>query len=128
MRHLQSRHTFNPVHEQWQLTACNLTGLQFVSRCDLDGVGPNVSVTHPCIVRYKLGDGNYLFRLLIPGKLSTYKYVRLFSTTWQGWMIGHHISGEYPSIADHIRGTSMERNGTWGTDIELLTASHMFNP
>ena len=31
-RSVRSRRTFNPVHEQWQRTACNLAGLQFVSR------------------------------------------------------------------------------------------------
>ena len=42
-------------------------------------------------------------------------------------MIGHHIIGEYSSIVEYIRGTNMDRNGTWGTDIELMTASHMLN-
>ena len=42
-------------------------------------------------------------------------------------MIGHHISGEYSSVVKYIRGTNMDRNGTWGTDIELMTASHMLN-
>ena len=42
-------------------------------------------------------------------------------------MIGHHISGEYSSVVEYIRGTNMDRNGTWGTDIELRTASHMLN-
>ena len=40
-------------------------------------------------------------------------------------MIGHHIT-EYSSIVDY-RGTNMDRNCTWGTDIEVLTASHMLN-
>jgi hypothetical protein len=42
-------------------------------------------------------------------------------------MIGHHNSGQYFSIVEYIRGTNMDRNGTWGTDIELITASHMLN-
>ena len=42
-------------------------------------------------------------------------------------MIGHHISGEYSSVVEYIRGTNMDRNGIWGTDIELMTASHMLN-
>jgi hypothetical protein len=42
-------------------------------------------------------------------------------------IIGHHISGQYSSVVEYIRGTNMVRNGTWGTDIELITASHMLN-
>ena len=42
-------------------------------------------------------------------------------------MIGHHISEQYSSVAEYIRGTNMDRNGTWGTDTELITASHMLN-
>ena len=41
-------------------------------------------------------------------------------------MIGHH-SEKYSSVADYIRGTNMDRNGTRGTDFELITASHMLN-
>ena len=63
-RSMRTRLTFNPVHEQWQHTACNLTGLRFVSRCDLDDGGPNVLLTRPCRVRHILGDGNCLFRSL----------------------------------------------------------------
>ena len=40
-------------------------------------------------------------------------------------MIGHHISVEYSSAVQYIRGTKTW--GTWGTDIELITASHMLN-
>ena len=40
-------------------------------------------------------------------------------------MIGQHIT-EYSTIEEYIRTTNMNRNGTWGSDIEI-TASHMLN-
>ena len=128
------RRTFNPVHEQWQRTACNLTGLQFVSRCDLEGGGPSVPLTRPHRVRHILGDGNCLFRSLsyiITGTEAQHLQVReaLLNhlVSIEDMMIGHHISGEYSSVVEYIRGANMDRNGTWGTDIELITASHMLN-
>ena len=127
------RRTFNPVHEQWQRTACNLTGLQFVSRCDLEGGGPSVPLTRPHRVRHILGDGNCLFRSLsyITGTEAQHLQVReaLLNhlVSIEDMMIGHHISGEYSSVVEYIRGTNMDRNGTWDTDIELITASHMLN-
>ena len=63
-RSMRIRRTFNPVHEQWQQTACNRTGLRFVSTCDLEGGGRNVPLTRPRRVRHILGDGNCLFRSL----------------------------------------------------------------
>ena len=132
-RPMQSRRTFNPVHEQWQRTACNLTGLQFVSRCDLHGGGPNVPLTRPRRVRHILGDGNCLFRSLsyiITGTEAQHLQVREALLNHlariEDMMIGHHI-GEYSSIVEYIRGTNMDRNGMWGTDIELITASHMLS-
>ena len=131
-RSMRTRRTFNPVHEQWQHTACNLTGLRFVSRCDLDDGGPNVLLTRPRRVRHILGDGNCLFRSLsyvITGTEAQHLQVReaLLNhlVSIEGMMIGHHISGEYSNVVEYIRGTNMDRNGTWGTDIELMTASHM---
>ena len=32
-----------------------------------------------------------------------------------------HISGEYSSVVEYVRGTNMDRNGTWGTDTELIS-------
>ena len=82
-RSMQSRRTFNPIHEQWQRTACNITGLQFVSRCDLDDSGPNVPLTRPHRVRHMAmaivsSDHSHTLSLVL--KLSTYKCVRLSST------------------------------------------------
>ena len=105
-----------------------------MSRCDLDGGGPSVPRTRPRRVRHILGDGNCLFRSLsyiITGTESQHLQVReaLLNhlVSIEDMMIGHHISREYSSVMEYIRGTNTDRNGTWDTDIELITASHMLN-
>ena len=40
--------------------------------------------------------------------------------TIEHWMIDCHISTEYSSVVEYIRGTNMDMDGTWGTDIEIL--------
>ena len=42
------------------------------------------------------------------------------------FMIGQHITN-YSTIEEYTRATNMNRNGTWGSDIEIMTASHMLN-
>ena len=85
-------------------------------------------------MKHILGDGSCLFRSLsyiITGTEAQHLQVRetLLShlVSIEDMMIGHHISGEYSSVVEYIRGTNMDWNGTWGTDIELMTTSHMLN-
>ena len=105
-----------------------------MSTCDLQGGGPNVPLTRPRRVRHILGDGNCFFcslSYIITGTEDQHLQVREVLLNHlariEDMMIGHHISGEYSSAIEYIRGTNMDRNGTWGTDIELITASHMLN-
>ena len=128
----QSR--FTPVDEHWQRTACHNLGLRFLRVCDRDEGGPNVPLTRPLRVKSIQSDGNCLFRSLsyiITGSESQHAQVREailhHLVHIEDFMIGHHISSEYFSAVDYIRGTDMDRDGTWGSDIEILTASHMLN-
>ena len=38
--------------------------------------------------------------------------------------LGHHVLN-YSSIQDYIAHTSMDRESAWGTDIEMLTVTHL---
>ena len=125
---------FCPIDEEWQRNACHTMGLEFVSRCDLDEGGPNVPLTRPRRVKSILGDGNCLFRsfsYVITGTERQHAQVREAILSHlrniEHWMIGHHISPEYSSVAQYIMGTRMDRNGIWATDIEILTLAHMLN-
>ena len=38
-----------------------------------------------------------------------------------------HFSDRGLSATAYIEGTDMDRNGTWGSDVEILTLAHMLN-
>ena len=72
-----------------------------------------------------LGDGSCLFCsffYLLTGSKEQYAQVREAVLNHllriEDFMVGHHII-EYSSIVEYIRGTNIDRNGTWGSDIEL---------
>ena len=39
------------------------------------------------------------------------------------WMLPH-FSHRYPSATEYVEGTNMDKNGTRGSDIEILTLAH----
>ena len=41
----------------------------------------------------------------------------------EGWMLPH-FSTPYSSATEYIDSSNMDRNGTWGTDTEILTSAH----
>ena len=42
-------------------------------------------------------------------------------------MLFHHLNSRYTSIDEYIHDTEMDRNFTWGTDVEMLTMAHLLN-
>ena len=44
------------------------------------------------------------------------------------FMLFHHLNLGYTSIDEYIHDTEMDRNFTWGTDIEILTMAHPLGP
>ena len=40
------------------------------------------------------------------------------------YFLGHHLTG-YDSVQSYITSTGMDIDGTWGTDIEMLSLAHM---
>ena len=42
------------------------------------------------------------------------------------FMLSHLIIG-HSSVSEYIQHTSMDQDGTWGTDIEIFTLSHFLN-
>ena len=40
------------------------------------------------------------------------------------YFLGHHLTG-HNSIQSYIASTGMDRDGTWGTDIEILSLAHL---
>ena len=81
-------------------------------------------------MRHVLGDGNCLFLSLLyiitgteAQHLQVHEALLNHLVSIEDMMIGHHINVEYSSVVECIRGTNMDRNGTWGTDTELINDS-----
>ena len=84
-----------------------------------------MSLTHPCRVRFIVGDRNC--SVPFPGTERQHVQVRRAILNHfcliEHWMLPH-FSHWYPSATEYIEGTHMDRNGTWGSDIEI---AHMLN-
>ena len=124
---------FHPIDEAWQRAACRRIGVNFVTKCDLGEGGPNVPLTHPRRCKPIRGDGNCLFRFfsyLITGTERQHAQVRQAILDHlrliERWMLPH-FSDRGLSATAYIEGTYMDRNGTWGSDVEILTLARMLN-
>ena len=42
------------------------------------------------------------------------------------FMLSHHIN-DHSSVSEYIKHTCMDQDGTWGTDIDILTLAHLLN-
>ena len=81
------------------------------------------------------GDGNCLFRALcyaITGpqrehfKLRTAVVAHLRSLSQSGadgYLIENYMPGE--TIEGHLTESNMDRNGSWGTDVEIIALAHL---
>ena len=84
-------------------------------------------MTRPCTTHSVKGDGNCLFRTLsfiITGSEEQHTLVReaILHHMLQiaHFMLSHHII-IHSSVSKYIQHTCMDQDGTWGTDIEILT-------
>ena len=124
---------FNPDNEEWQRNSCAIMGLQFVAASGLHMGGPEVTLTRPRTTHSIKGDGNCLFRTLsfiITGSEEQHTLVReaILHHMLQiaHFMLSHHINDHF-SVSEYIQHTCMDQDGTWGTDIEILTLAHLLN-
>ena len=123
---------FDPVTSDWQQRACQQLGLQYYAPTRVRPGGPNVPLTHPNM-RSIQGDGNCLFRALsyiITGYEEQHMAVRNaildHMVTIAHFLLSHHLLN-YDSIQTYIVASDMDKEYTWGTDIEMLTLSHLLN-
>ena len=126
---------FYPVTIDWQKRACQQLGLQYHAPTRVRPGGPNVPLTHPDMRSLKRiqGDGNCLFRALsyiITGCEEQHMAVRNaildHMVSIAHFLLGHHLLN-YDSIQTYIVASGMDKEYTWGTDIEMLTLSHLLN-
>ena len=124
---------FNSVDTHWQQRACQELGLQHTTQPRLRPGGTTVPVTHPDMrsVRRMYGDGNCLFRAfsyILTGSEDQHLAVRHAALDHMinnaQYFLGHHLTG-HNSIQSYIASTGMDRDSTWGTDVEMLSLAHL---
>ena len=125
---------FHSVDKQWQQSACQQLGLQYTAEARLRPGGANLPLTRPDMrsVRRIHGDGNCLFRAfsyILTGSEEQHLAVRHAAlqhlTNNAQYFLWHHLSSHYNSIQSYITSTGMDQDGTWGTEIEILSLAHM---
>ena len=124
---------FHSVDVQWQQSACQQLGLQHTAQPRLRAGGPNVPLTHPDrrSLRHIQGDGNCLLRAfsyILTGSedqhLAIHHAVLDHIINNAQLFLGHHLTG-HNSVQYYIASTGMDQDGTWGTDIEMLSMAHL---
>ena len=123
---------FNPVNVLWQQETCARLSLQYRHPNRFGIGGPDQILTLPRGTRNVLGDGNCLFwsfALIITGSQQDHLLVR-FAILSHKISIGHflrqhHMSSNHTSVQNYIQSTRMDRDGTWDSEVEIFTLSHM---
>ena len=130
--------------ETWQQQACARLGIRFVCSTGFQPGGPDTVLTRPDLrsLRNVGADSNCYFRALsyiITGSETQHMEIRegilSYMLTIQHLLIGRDSTGHanflvpfnVRSVQQYIDNSGMARNGTWGTDVEMLCFSHMFN-
>ena len=126
---------YHSVDEPWQRTACQTLCLTFHKA---NGVSPgrrDMPLTRPDkrrVIRIQ-GDGNCMFRALsyvVAGTEDHHSSIRAVIIQHMknlGSSILQHITAHraYHSVDEYVEQTGMDKDGTWGTDIELHTFAHL---
>ena len=124
------------MDQDWPKKNCSTLQIKYCGSNRVSPGGPNVSLTSPLTTKSILGDGNCLFRTLsyiITGSEKQHMLIRqaivqhMRSISALLW--GSHISNiRYPSgIEQYIADNHIERDGSWGSDVEMLTLAHLLN-
>ena len=107
-------------------------GLEIISPNRASKGDGNTILTKPdmCCVKVMTGDGNCMFRALsfvLTGSQDQHLRVRSLICNHMHsihLLVEPHISPN-TNTRDYIERTRMEHNGTWGTDVELLTFANL---
>ena len=135
---------YHQVDKTWQRNACIRMGLQFreVFQCQ-DG-GTNVILIRPIMstLQNVYGDGNCLFRAfsyIITGSEHQHLEVRnsllSYMLSIENFLVGYGEDGRYnylqpfghTTVQNYIDSRTMNRSGTWGSELEMMCLSHMLN-
>ena len=151
------RHKYHPGGVEWQLRACETVRLKFRGPNGVVPGGPDVPLNDPLTFRQIVGDGNCLFRALcfiITGSEEQHMQLRaaivshtrhlgellwanaiapelrhmrtIGATRWPSLTVSHNAEWEH-GIEQYLAATRMERNGAWGTEVQIMTLAHLLD-
>ena len=118
------------MSEEWQRRVCQELGLRFVCANACDVGGPDVKLRPPTFGHRIIGDGNCLFRAfsyIITGAEDQHFELRC-RIVERLTSVGHRLLVNYISEAtlqQYITNSRMDRQGTWGTIVEMFVLAYM---
>ena len=129
--------SYHPVNEHWQIGACPAMSLRFIRANGVSAGGSTVHLRRPNLrtLQNTAGDGNCMFRALaylITGSQAQHLGVRaaivrhllqyddLFMCSAK---VG--VNAHYNSMSRYIHVTNMDKDGEWGTEVELFVVCHL---
>ena len=130
---------YYPVDLEWQKTACATLSLEHHHPPPRRrGGGANIPLTPPDHNYTKdiVGDGNCMFRsfsYVITGSQAQHMAVRqaildhMVAIAHLLYAHQYDLFAGYSSVQQYIERTKMNQNKTWGSDIEIITLSHLIN-
>ena len=117
---------FYPVSSECQTSLCSMLNLPLFKTSGKRDVKP---LKNPSQVFDIVGDGNCLFRAFSYVICGTQKFHEIIRNRITSYMkeIQRHLHPHINSSVDEFLNYSrMRLTGTWGTDIEIITAAHLF--
>ena len=124
---------FYCVDEQWQRRACAKLCVQFHNFNRLRPGGPDVPLTPPDPRRLRRisDDGNCLFcsfSYIITGSesehLAIHRAILRHMVDIAHLLLGGHLIN-YDSVDKYVQVTGMDKDRTWGTEVEMMTLPHL---
>lgn len=127
---------FHCVDEDWQRHTCEALGLEFVGHNQMNTSSPSQPLMCPDSehIRTIFGDGNCMFRALchaVTGSQDQHSLIR-------AWIVQHmrdvgdpmiqHMRtcvNQCSDVEQYIERYHMDRDGVWGTEVELLAFAHL---
>ena len=134
---VQSPFIFHCVDEKWQHESCGLLKINFACCNKMNKGTPCMPLTQPKQTHPIGGDGNCMFRsvsYVMTGSQEHHLEVRAKTLehmeTIAPLVLGHirgrsSVMSKFSSVKEYVQHTKMDKQGTWGTEIELLVLSHL---
>ena len=134
---VQSPFIFHCVDEKWQHESCGLLKINFACCNKMNKGSPCMPLTQPKQTHPIGGDGNCMFRSVsyvmtgsqehhLEVRAKTLEHMETIAPLVLGHIRGRSSAmSKFSSVKEYVQYTKMDKQGTWGTEIELLVLSHL---